>query len=60
MSAGSSETFLIQLEKLLSGIAGGIASAVVRRRFPSEVTLRNWSARLRKAADMIDRWVDGD
>lgn len=56
----SSETFLTQLEKLLSGIVGGVASAIVRRRFPSEATLRNWSTRLRKAADMIDGWVDGD
>lgn len=55
-----SEAFLSQLEKLLSGIAGGVASAIVRRRFPTEVTLRNWSARLRRAADMIDRWCDGD
>ncbi len=56
-----SEAFLNQLDKLLSGIAGGVASAIVRRRFPSEAMLRNWSLRLRKAADMIDRWTgDGD
>lgn len=55
-----SEIFLGQLEKLLSGIVGGIASALVRRRFPSDVVLANWSTRLRKAADMIDGWIDGD
>ena len=55
-----SEVFLGQLDKLLSGIVGGIASAIVRRRFPSEVVLRNWSARLRKAADTIDGWCEGD
>lgn len=56
----SSEAFLSQLDKLLSGIVGGVASAVVRRRFPPVATLRNWSSRLRKAADMIDGWCDGD
>jgi hypothetical protein len=55
-----SEAFLSQLDKHLSGIAGGIASAMVRRRFPSETNMRNWSKRLRAAADMIDRWCDGD
>lgn len=58
MSDSSSESFLNQLDKLLSGITGGVVSAIVRRRFPSEITLRNWSKRLRKAADMIDRWCD--
>jgi hypothetical protein len=55
-----SETFLSQLDRLLSGIVGGVASAIVRRRFPSEAVMRNWSSRLRKAADMIDGWCDGN
>ena len=55
-----SEVFLTQLEKTLSGIAGGIASAIVRRRFPTQATMKNWSHRLRKAADMIDRWTNAD
>ena len=56
----SSEVFLGQLEKMLSGITGGLCLALTRRRFPSDVTLRNWSSRLRKAADMIDGWLDGN
>ena len=55
-----SEAFLSQLDKHLSGIAGGVASAIVRRKFPSDNNMRIWSKRLRAAADMIDRWCDGD
>lgn len=54
-----SETFLSQVEKLLSGISGGLASAIVRRRFPSRAVRAQWVQRLRRAADMLESW-DGD
>lgn len=51
-----SETLLAQVEKLLSGIAGGLASAIVRRRFPSGAVRAQWVQRLRRAADMLESY----
>lgn len=51
-----SEILLGQVEKLLSGITGGIASAIVRRRFPSAGVRRQWVERLRRAADMLEKY----
>lgn len=51
-----SEIFLGQVEKLLSGIAGGLASAIVRRRFPSRAVRAQWIQRLRRAADMLESY----
>lgn len=55
-----SEVFLGQLEKTLSGIVGGISSALVRRRMPSDVVLQTWARRLRKAAEMIEAHLHGN
>lgn len=55
-----SETFLSQLDKILSGISGAIASAIVRRRMPSDVVLQTWARRLRKAAELIEAYLHGD
>lgn len=54
-----SEVFLGQLEKTLTGITGAIASAIVRRRMPSDVVLQTWARRLRKAAEMIEAHLHG-
>lgn len=54
-----SEAFLAQLENTLTGITGGIASALVRRRMPSDAVLQTWARRLRKAADMIEAHLHG-
>jgi len=54
-----SETFLAQLDNILSGISGGIASAIVRRRMPSDAVLQTWARRLRKAADAIEAHLHG-
>lgn len=51
-----SEILLGQVEKLLSGIAGGLASAIVRRRFPSRAVRAQWVQRLRRAADMLENY----
>jgi hypothetical protein len=56
MSVSHSETLLAQVEKLLSGIAGGVASTIVRRRFPSRAVRTNWVQRLRRAADMLEKY----
>lgn len=54
-----SEALLSQLDKILSGIVGSIASAIVRRRMPSEAVLMGWAKRLRKAAELIEGYLHG-
>lgn len=55
----SSEIFLGQLEKKLGGIVGRVASSLERRRMPPDHILRDWSSRLRAAADAIDSYLAG-
>jgi len=56
----SSEVFLGQLDKILTGISGAIASAIVRRRMPSDAVLMGWAKRLRKAAELIEAHLHGN
>jgi hypothetical protein len=53
------EELLTQLEKMLSGMVGAIASAIVRRRMPSDEIMRGWARRLRKAAELIEGYLHG-
>lgn len=54
-----SEALLTQLDLILRGTAGAIASAIVRRRMPSEAVLAGWAKRLRKAAELIEGYLHG-
>jgi hypothetical protein len=53
------EELLTQIEKMLSGMVGAVASAIVRRRMPPDAVLHGWARRLRKAAELIEGYLHG-